>query len=52
MWVSTDVEEYSSALTYAKWEIAGVNTDNIIVGDVEVTYYIQFRKPKFVNIAA
>jgi len=45
LWFSTSNVQYAEALTYAYWQISGINNDNFVMGDVQVTYYIKFRKP-------
>jgi len=45
----TQQTNFSSALTYMYWAVSGVDNDSISLGDVQVTYYIQFRKPKMSN---
>jgi len=50
IYAPTSQTTYVPALTYAYWQISGVDTDNLVVGDVRVQYYIQFRKPKVIQV--
>lgn len=45
VWFSTSNLQYAEALTYSFWQISGINENNYVMGDAQVTYYIKFRKP-------
>lgn len=46
VWQITSIASYSAAVTYLYWQVSGTDTENLVLGDLNVQYYIQFRKPK------
>jgi len=46
IWQITGLDAYCSALTYLWWSVSGVDENTLSLGDLNVVYYIQFRKPK------